>query len=159
MLHEFRQRVGVGGLRAIHLHLVGRLRRRQGVPPQAVALMDATDLPAAGPGFKKSFDTDTAAPAALGGRTLKTGPSRCDVGYKKHTLRLWRPTVHPSVTLVPLVSWITPAPLAEGGLLLPRLRWWRRPLGWWPGIVVADRGYIWLRPASKPPAKAWGPPW
>lgn len=91
---------------------------------------------------KKSSDTYTAAHAALGGRTLKTGQSRCYVGYKKHTLRLWLPTVHPSVTLVPLVSWITPANVAEGGLLLPSLRWCRRHLGWWPGIVVADMGYL-----------------
>lgn len=55
MLHEFRQTVGVGGLRAINQHLVGRLLRRQGVQPYAVALMDATDLPAACSGFKKKF--------------------------------------------------------------------------------------------------------
>jgi len=28
------------------------------------------------------------------------------LSYKKHTLRLWLPTRHPSVTLVPLVSWL-----------------------------------------------------
>lgn len=91
---------------------------------------------------KKSSATYTATHAARGGRTLKTGQSRCYVGYKKHTLRVWLPTVHPSVTLVPLVSWITPANVAEGGLLLPSLRWCRRHLGWWPGIVVADMGYL-----------------
>ena len=91
---------------------------------------------------KKSSDTYTADHAALAGRTLKTGQSRCYVGYKKHTLRVWLPTLHPSVTLVPLVSWITPANVAEGGLLLPSLRWCLRHLGWWPGIVVADMGYL-----------------
>lgn len=55
MLHEFRQTVGVGGLRAINQHLVGRLLRRQGLQLHAVALMDATDLPAACGGFKKKF--------------------------------------------------------------------------------------------------------
>jgi len=55
MLHEFRQSVGVGGLRAINQHLVGRLLHRQGVQPNAVALMDATDLPASCSGFKKKF--------------------------------------------------------------------------------------------------------
>jgi hypothetical protein len=55
---------------------------------------------------------------------------------------LWLPTVHPSVTLVPLVSWITPANVAEGGLLRPSLHWCRQQLGWWPGIVVADMGYL-----------------
>jgi len=55
MLHEFRQTVGVGGLRAINQYLVGRLLRRTGLQPRAVALMDATDLPAACRGFKKKF--------------------------------------------------------------------------------------------------------
>ena len=78
----------------------------------------------------------------MGGRTLKTGQSRWFVGYKKHTLRLWLPTAHPSVTLVPLVSWLAPANVAEGGLLVPSLRWCAQHLGWWPGLVVADRGYL-----------------
>jgi hypothetical protein len=55
MLYEFRQTVGVDGLRAINRHLVGRLLRRTGLQPHAVALMDATDLPAACSGFKKKF--------------------------------------------------------------------------------------------------------
>ena len=55
MLHEFRQTVDVSGLRRINQHLVGRLLRRQGVQPHAVALMDATDLPASCSGFKKKF--------------------------------------------------------------------------------------------------------
>ena len=53
MLHEFREQIGVSGLRRINQHLLGRLLRRQGVQPHAVALMDATDLPAACSGFKK----------------------------------------------------------------------------------------------------------
>ena len=91
---------------------------------------------------KKNSAHYTAAHAALGGRTLKTGQSRWFVGYKQHTLRLWLPTAHPSVTLLPRVSWVTPANVAEGGLLVPSLHWCRRHLGWWPGIVVADRGYL-----------------
>jgi len=142
MLHEFRQQTDVSGLRRINEHLLSRLLHRQGVQPHAVALMDATDLPASCSGFKKSSDAYTTAHAALGGRTLKTGQSRWFVGYKKHTLRLWLPTTHPSVTLLPLVSWVTPANVAEGGLLVPSLRWCRRQLGWWPGIVVADMGYL-----------------
>jgi hypothetical protein len=89
---------------------------------------------------KKNSSNYTSAHAALGGRTLKTGQSRWFVGYKKHTLRLWLPTGHPSVTLVPLVSWLTPGNVAEGGLLRPSLHWCRGHLGWWPGIVVADMG-------------------
>ena len=53
MLSEFRLQVGVSGLRRINQHLLGRLLHRQGVQPHAVALMDATDLPAACGGFKK----------------------------------------------------------------------------------------------------------
>lgn len=53
MLHEFRRRIGVSGLRRINQHLLERLLRRQGLQPYAVALMDATDLPAACSGFKK----------------------------------------------------------------------------------------------------------
>lgn len=66
-------------------------------------------------------------------------------------MRLWLPTRHPSVTLLPLVSWVTPANVAEGGLLLPSLRWCRSHLGWWPGIVVADMAY--LSGASKAAAR------
>ncbi len=91
---------------------------------------------------KKNTASYTAAHAALGGRTLKTGQSRWFVGYKKHTLRLWLPTEHPSVTLLPLVTWVAPAHVSEGGLLRPSLHWCRRHLGWWPGIVVADMGYL-----------------
>lgn len=53
MLHEFRQQIQVSGLRRINQYLLGQLVRRQGVQAQAVALMDATDLPAACSGFKK----------------------------------------------------------------------------------------------------------
>ena len=53
MLHEFRRQIGASGLRRINQHLLERLVRRQGVQPHAVALMDATDLPAACSGFKK----------------------------------------------------------------------------------------------------------
>jgi hypothetical protein len=55
MLHEFRAQAGVSGLRRINQHLVGRLLCRRGVQPHAVALMDATDLPAACSGFKKKL--------------------------------------------------------------------------------------------------------
>lgn len=46
------------------------------------------------------------------------------------------------MTLVPLVSWLTPANVSEGGLLVPSLRLCQRRLGWWPGVVVADMGYL-----------------
>ena len=53
MLHEFRERIGVSGFRRINQHLLNQLLRRKGLQPHAVALMDATDLPAACSGFKK----------------------------------------------------------------------------------------------------------
>jgi hypothetical protein len=91
---------------------------------------------------KKSTGLYSAAHAALGGRTLKTGQSRWFVGYKKHTLRLWLSAHHAHVLLVPLVSWLTPANVGEGGLLVPALgrcvaRW-----SWRPDYVVVDMGYL-----------------
>jgi len=53
MLNEFRARAGVGGLRKINDQLRGSLIQRAMDWPQAVALMDATDLEAACGGFKK----------------------------------------------------------------------------------------------------------
>lgn len=55
------------------------------------------------------------------------------------------------MTLLPPVTWVTPANVSEGGLLLPSLRWCRSHLGWWPGIVVADMAY--LSGASKAAAR------
>ena len=75
---------------------------------------------------KKNTGQYSAARAALGGRTLKTGQSRCFVGYKKHTLRLWLHDYSVGVLLVPLISWVTPAAVFEGGLLVPSLHYCQR---------------------------------
>jgi len=53
MLNEFRSRVGVTGLRAINDHLRLPFIERAAGWSHAVALIDATDLPAACHGFKK----------------------------------------------------------------------------------------------------------
>jgi hypothetical protein len=53
VLHEFRQRVGVAGLRRINGHLLDPLLASYRWQPWSVGLMDATDLPAACAGFKK----------------------------------------------------------------------------------------------------------
>lgn len=53
VLHEFRQRVGVAGLRRINEHLLGPLLAGYRCQPWSVGLIDATDLPAACLGFKK----------------------------------------------------------------------------------------------------------
>jgi hypothetical protein len=91
---------------------------------------------------KKSTGQYSAAHAALGGRTLKTGQSRCFVGYKKHTLRLWLHHYPVGVQLVPLVSWVAPANVSEGGLLVPSLHYCRQQWEWCPALVVADMGYL-----------------
>ena len=91
---------------------------------------------------KKSTGQYSAARAALGGRTLKTGQSRCFVGYKKHTLRLWLHHYDVGVLLVPLVSWVTPATVFEGGLLVPSLYYCQQQWDWCPSLVVADMGYM-----------------
>ena len=66
MLHEFRAQTGVSALRQINRHLLGRMLSRQGVQPHAVALMDATDLPASCNGFKKKFRHLHRRPCGLG---------------------------------------------------------------------------------------------
>ena len=91
---------------------------------------------------KKQTGTYSAHGAALGGRTLKTGQSRCFVGYKKHTLRLWWRAYTGGVLLIPLVSWVAPANVSEGSLLVPSLHYCARQWSWWPAIVVADMGYL-----------------
>jgi hypothetical protein len=91
---------------------------------------------------KKSTGQYSADRAALGGRTLKTGQSRCFVGYKKHTLRLWLHDYRVGVLLVPLVSWAAPANVSEGGLLVPSLHYCQRQWDWCPPLIVADMGYL-----------------
>lgn len=78
----------------------------------------------------------------MGGRTLKSGQSRCFVGYKKHTLRLWLHDYRAGVLLVPLVSWAAPANRSEGGLLAPSLHHCQRQWDWCPPLIVADMGYL-----------------
>ena len=53
MLHEFRCRVGVAGLRRINQHLLAPLLAPYVWQPWSVGLIDATDLPAACVGIKK----------------------------------------------------------------------------------------------------------
>jgi len=73
---------------------------------------------------------------------FKTGQSCWYVGYKKHTLRLWWREHEESVLLVPLVSWITPANVFEGSLLVPSLHYCQRRWQWWPKIIVADMSFM-----------------
>ena len=104
---------------------------------------------------KKSTGQYSAARAALGGRTLKTGQSRCFVGYKKHTLRLWLHHYPVGVQLVPLVSWVAPANVSGGGLLVPSLPHCHQHWDWCPPLVVADMGYLGA-PAKGQCREQWG---
>ncbi len=54
MLHEFRDRVGVGGLRRINEKLLEPFIPKTAGDSLCVALIDATDLPASACGFKKN---------------------------------------------------------------------------------------------------------
>lgn len=58
------------------------------------------------------------------------------------TLRLWWRTYSDGVLLIPLVSWVAPANVSEGGLLVPSLQYCARRWSWWPAVVVADMGYL-----------------
>jgi hypothetical protein len=54
MLHEFRHRAGVSGLRAVNDHLARALLKYLRAGQKSVALIDATDLPAATADKKKT---------------------------------------------------------------------------------------------------------
>jgi len=62
MLHEFRRRVGVAGLRRVNEVLVAPLLEGLDPAGPTIALMDATDLPAACRGFKKNPPAPTPPP-------------------------------------------------------------------------------------------------
>jgi hypothetical protein len=55
---------------------------------------------------------------------------------------LWLHDYTVGVQLVPLVSWVTPANVSEGGLLVPSLHYCQRQWAWCPPLVVADLGYL-----------------
>jgi Transposase domain (DUF772) len=57
MLHEFRGRAGVSGLRAVNDHLVVQLLKHLRAEQKSVALIDATDLPAATADKKKTAES------------------------------------------------------------------------------------------------------
>ncbi len=52
-LHDFRQALGVDGLRRINEHLLGPLLQRLVPERKSIGLIDATDLPAATSAYKK----------------------------------------------------------------------------------------------------------
>lgn len=55
MLHAFREQLGVSGLRQINAQLLAPLLEPLNPTQPAIALIDATDLPASCAGFKKKY--------------------------------------------------------------------------------------------------------
>ena len=90
MLHEFRARLGVGGLRHINERLRQGLIEQAAGWEQTVALIDATDLPAACRGFKKNKPAltpptgrpwaDARSRPVKAGASLATRSTPCDCG-------------------------------------------------------------------------------
>jgi hypothetical protein len=60
------------------------------------------------------------------------------------------PVLRMTHTLVPLVIWVTPANVSEGGLLVPSLHYCQRQWDWCPPLVVADMGYLEAEEAPVP---------
>ena len=58
------------------------------------------------------------------------------------------------VLLIPLVSWVTPANVSEGGLLVPGLHCCAQRRSWRPALVVADMGYL-AAPAKQRCREQW----
>lgn len=44
--------------------------------------------------------------------------------------------------LLPLLTWVTPANVFDGALLIPSLRYCQKRWRWWPNIVVGDMSYM-----------------
>lgn len=96
VLHEFRGRVGVSGLRRINQHLLLPLLADYLWQPWSVGLMDATDLPAACVGFKKKH-------RSILRRARRAGRTHSQNGTKPLFCRLQETYVAPVVA--PLPRW------------------------------------------------------
>ena len=55
---------------------------------------------------------------------------------------MWLHDYAVGVLLVPLVSWMAPANVSEGGFLVPSLHYCQRRWSWCPPLMVADMGYL-----------------
>lgn len=142
ILHEFRDALGVTGLRALNGRLLEDLLARMHPDRKSIAIIDSTDFPAATRCFKKGIRQYTAKRAAVGARTIKSGQSKWFVGYKKHTLRVWLSYLDEQVVLVPLISWVAPANRGDVLFLESSLRYSHKVLEFLPDLVVADMAYI-----------------
>lgn len=96
VLHEFRARAGVAGLRRINEHLLAPLLAGYVWQPWSVGLIDATDLPAACVGFKKKH-------RAILRRARRTGRAHAQDGAKPMLRGLQE--AHPAAVAAPLSGW------------------------------------------------------
>jgi len=96
MLHEFRARLGVSGLRQINQHLLTPLLAPYVWPLWSVGLIDATDLPAACVGFKKKH-------RAILSRAR--GPGRTHPQDRSQPVLCRLQEAYPAPVVVPLPRW------------------------------------------------------
>jgi hypothetical protein len=97
MMHEFRRQVGVAGLRGVNQVLLAPLLEGLDCGAPTIALMDATDLPAACGGFKKSpralirrrtphwVGARSRADRAAGSSATRNTPCACGFRFIAHT--------------------------------------------------------------------------
>jgi hypothetical protein len=92
MLHQFRDGMGVAGLRAINAHLLAELLDGCAPERKTVAIIDSTDLPAATNAYKKNRLAATRPPEPLwvdahanmgtAAGLSATKSTRCDYGFR-----------------------------------------------------------------------------
>ena len=131
VLHEFRGRVDVGGLRRINQHLLAPLVATYAWQPWSVGLIDATDLPAACGGFKKKH-------RAILCRSRGTGRAHTQDGTKPMFRRLQEAHVTPMAA--PLSGRGTVG--AAGQLGNARQCFGGRAVGSQPAILSATMGLV-----------------
>jgi hypothetical protein len=96
MWHEFRARVGVGGLRRINQQLLQPLIDQYAGTECSVGLIDATDLPAACVGFKKKHRTILGPTSGAGRSHAQDGPE---------SLLRWVQEAYVAFVAPPLSGW------------------------------------------------------
>jgi hypothetical protein len=118
MLHEFRRRLGVAGLRRVNEVLLAPLLEALSPGLPAIALMDATDLPAADRGFKKIHRT-------VRSRSRRSGWANAQDGAKSLLCRVQETYV----SIMAVGTHRTGAVGAAGQLDGTSQRWGRRAVG------------------------------
>ena len=154
ILNAFRARVGVLGLRQINEVLLQPLIPIAALWENATALIDAANIQQAIAASKKEKRHRHLHRGARGPGWAHpqdgTEPLVRRLQEAQLPLLWWRPHQH-AVLLVPLVSWVAPANVSEGGLLVPSLHYCDQRWAWWPRQIVADMGYLAVRKQTPVP--------